>query len=159
MCVTSRVPPLGDLVHNPGMCPDWESNWWPLSCRPALNPLNHTSQSSFLPLIFFFWGCVKKETLCSSVVIQLSCEAALAAGSSPARQLYCAAQWSALLCSGLLSAVPVCSAVLWSAPFLASLPWPGLWSCQISPKFQLRQENMVFSHWWKGKVCSSRNGF
>ena len=25
--VASRVPPTSDLAHNPGMCPDWESNW------------------------------------------------------------------------------------------------------------------------------------
>ena len=25
--VASRVPPTGDLARNPGMCPDWESNW------------------------------------------------------------------------------------------------------------------------------------
>ena len=25
--VASRAPPAGDLAHNPGMCPDWESNW------------------------------------------------------------------------------------------------------------------------------------
>ena len=25
--VASRAPPTVDLVHNPGMCPDWESNW------------------------------------------------------------------------------------------------------------------------------------
>ena len=24
--VASRVPPTGDLGHNPGMCPHWESN-------------------------------------------------------------------------------------------------------------------------------------
>ena len=24
--VASTVPPTGDLAHNPGMCPDWESN-------------------------------------------------------------------------------------------------------------------------------------
>ena len=24
--VASHVPPTGDLAHNPGMCPDWESN-------------------------------------------------------------------------------------------------------------------------------------
>ena len=29
-CVAaSRVPPTGDLVRNPGMCPDWELNWQP----------------------------------------------------------------------------------------------------------------------------------
>ena len=27
--VASRVPPTGNLAHNPGMCPDWESNWRP----------------------------------------------------------------------------------------------------------------------------------
>ena len=26
-CVVAfHVPPTGDLAHNPGMCPDWESN-------------------------------------------------------------------------------------------------------------------------------------
>ena len=24
--VASPVPPTGDLAHNPGVCPDWESN-------------------------------------------------------------------------------------------------------------------------------------
>ena len=25
--VGSCTPPTGDLAHNPGVCPDWESNW------------------------------------------------------------------------------------------------------------------------------------
>ena len=25
--VTSRMPPVGDLARNPGMCPDWVLNW------------------------------------------------------------------------------------------------------------------------------------
>ena len=25
--VASHAPPVGDLFCNPGMCPDWESNW------------------------------------------------------------------------------------------------------------------------------------
>ena len=25
--VASCTPPTGDLVHNPDMYPDWESNW------------------------------------------------------------------------------------------------------------------------------------
>ena len=37
-------PATGDLAHNPGMCPDWESNCNPLIRRPALSPLSHTSQ-------------------------------------------------------------------------------------------------------------------
>ena len=24
--VASHTPPIGDLAHNPGVCPDWESN-------------------------------------------------------------------------------------------------------------------------------------
>ena len=30
--VASSMPPAGDLAHNPGMCPDWESNQWPFCC-------------------------------------------------------------------------------------------------------------------------------
>ena len=29
--VASCTPPPGDLAGNPGMCPDWELNWWPFS--------------------------------------------------------------------------------------------------------------------------------
>ena len=44
-CVAaSHAPPTGDLAHNPGMCPDWELNRWPLVYRPVLNPLSYTSQ-------------------------------------------------------------------------------------------------------------------
>ena len=33
-CVTaSCAPPNGDLAHNPGMCPDWESNRPPLGLQ------------------------------------------------------------------------------------------------------------------------------
>ena len=46
-CVVAlSVPPLGDLGPNPGICPHWESTSDPLVCRPALNPLSHTSQGS-----------------------------------------------------------------------------------------------------------------
>ena len=31
--VASHTPPTGDLAHNPGMCPDWESNQWPFSLQ------------------------------------------------------------------------------------------------------------------------------
>ena len=27
------APPTGDLAHNPGMCPDWELNWWPFGSQ------------------------------------------------------------------------------------------------------------------------------
>ena len=31
MCGCLSCPPTGDLAHNPGMCPDWESNQGPLA--------------------------------------------------------------------------------------------------------------------------------
>ena len=34
--VVSHIPPAGDLVHNPNMCPDWDSNRDPVVRRPAL---------------------------------------------------------------------------------------------------------------------------
>ena len=38
--VASRAPPMVDLACNPGMCPDWESNWQPFGSQPALNLLS-----------------------------------------------------------------------------------------------------------------------
>ena len=47
--VASHVPPIGDLAHNPGMCPDWGLNQHPLA-------LSHTSQGDtcFFNLTFPF---------------------------------------------------------------------------------------------------------
>ena len=49
-CVlASHMPPTGDLAHNPGMCPDWKSNWRPFDSQAVLNALSYTSQGySFL---------------------------------------------------------------------------------------------------------------
>ena len=33
--VASRMPPTGDLTHNPGMCPDWESNLQPFASQSS----------------------------------------------------------------------------------------------------------------------------
>ena len=33
--VASPTPPTGDLVHNPGMCPDWESNQQPFGSQAS----------------------------------------------------------------------------------------------------------------------------
>ena len=33
--VASHTPPTGDLAHNPGMCPDWESNRWPCDLQAS----------------------------------------------------------------------------------------------------------------------------
>ena len=31
--VASHMPPTEDLACNSGMCPDWESNWWPFGSQ------------------------------------------------------------------------------------------------------------------------------
>ena len=46
--VASPVPCTGDLAHNPGMCPDWESNWQLSGLQPTLNPVSYTSQGSLV---------------------------------------------------------------------------------------------------------------
>ena len=33
--VASRASPTGDLAHNPGMCPDWESNQRPFGLQTS----------------------------------------------------------------------------------------------------------------------------
>ena len=44
--VASHVAPTRDLAHNPGICPDNESNLRPFGSQPTLNPLSYTSQGS-----------------------------------------------------------------------------------------------------------------
>ena len=36
--VASCTPPTGDLAQNPGMCPDWESNGFPLGLWDNAQP-------------------------------------------------------------------------------------------------------------------------
>ena len=33
MCGCLLWGPTGDLAHNPGLSPDWESNWWPFGLQ------------------------------------------------------------------------------------------------------------------------------
>ena len=33
--VACHAPATGDLAHNPGMCPDWESNWRPFGSQSS----------------------------------------------------------------------------------------------------------------------------
>ena len=33
MCLLFKHPLLGTWSHNPGMCPDWESNWRPFGSQ------------------------------------------------------------------------------------------------------------------------------
>ena len=44
MCGCLSHAPKWDPTCNPGMCPDWEWNWWPFVHRSVLNPLSHSSQ-------------------------------------------------------------------------------------------------------------------
>ena len=40
-CVVAfHMPPTGDLAHNPGMCPDWESNLRLFGLQPVLHPVS-----------------------------------------------------------------------------------------------------------------------
>ena len=47
--VASCTPHIGDLIHNPGMCPDWESNWRPFGSQTV-------TQSSEPHQSGLFWG-------------------------------------------------------------------------------------------------------
>ena len=74
-------PSPGDLAHNPGMCPDWESNWWPFGSQaftqsielpqpgpfisvwvllPGICPFHWYSLSFFLRKILFTFQTERK---------------------------------------------------------------------------------------------------
>ena len=36
MCDCLSHSPTGDLAHNPGLCPDWESNWLPFGLQVSI---------------------------------------------------------------------------------------------------------------------------
>ena len=44
------MAPTRDLACNPGMCPDWESNWQPFGLQPMLNPMSYASQGTYAVL-------------------------------------------------------------------------------------------------------------
>ena len=51
-CVVAfHTPPTGDLVHNPGMCPDWESNQWP--CALQSGAQSTEPHQSGISVLFF----------------------------------------------------------------------------------------------------------
>ena len=49
--VASCALHTGDLARNPGMCPDWDLNWWSSGSQPTLNPLSYTSQGMYYYLV------------------------------------------------------------------------------------------------------------
>ena len=54
--LASLTPPTGDLAHNPGMCPDWESNWQPFGSEAgtqSTEPRQPGQKHNFLNLPFF----------------------------------------------------------------------------------------------------------
>ena len=55
-CVVAfRAPPSGDLAHNPGKCPDWESNWRPFSSQASTQPTEpHQSGINSIISLFIF---------------------------------------------------------------------------------------------------------
>ena len=44
--VASRMPPARDLAHNPGMCPDWESNQRPFGSQAGAQPTRAISATA-----------------------------------------------------------------------------------------------------------------
>ena len=57
--VASHTPSTGDLAHNPGMCPDWESNLWPFgsqACTQSTEPHQPGLFSSLPPSLLSFFS-------------------------------------------------------------------------------------------------------
>ena len=80
--VASLTAPTGDLAHNPGLCPDWESNWWPFglqagtqSTEPCQSQLKFTSillcREGCLMLIFTMKPIKRNGRFINSLVIGL----------------------------------------------------------------------------------------
>ena len=53
--VASHVPPAGDLARNPGMCPDWESNWRPFGSQAGTQSTEPHQPVQNLRN-FYFWN-------------------------------------------------------------------------------------------------------
>ena len=52
--VASHAPPTGDLAHNPGMCPDWESNRQPFGSQAGAQS-TELHQPGFIFTLFYFF--------------------------------------------------------------------------------------------------------
>ena len=78
--VASHMAPTGDLAHNPGMCPDRESNRQPFDSQPTFNPLSYTSQSNIYTFIVFHFlfhlhprvNSVRSGSLCLFCLLEYS---------------------------------------------------------------------------------------
>ena len=56
--VASRTPPTGDVAHNPGMCPDWQSNQRPFGSQVGTQSTeqHHPGEQDHIYLTES-WGC------------------------------------------------------------------------------------------------------
>ena len=61
--VATRTPPAGDLACNPGICPDWELNWWPFGSQTCTQSTERYHSGLvyviFIWQLFLFSGAVK----------------------------------------------------------------------------------------------------
>ena len=48
------MPPTGDLAHNLGMCPDWESNLWLFASQAGTQPTEPHKQGQGGHFILLF---------------------------------------------------------------------------------------------------------
>ena len=55
--VASCTPPTGDLAHNPGMCPDWESNLWFFALQSSAQSTEPAQPGLWLALIYMGQCC------------------------------------------------------------------------------------------------------
>ena len=71
--VASHAPPTGDLAHNPGMCPDWESNRQPFGSQ-ASTESTEAHQPGVIPHYFlhFSWHLVHRKELSSKTNVHLA---------------------------------------------------------------------------------------
>ena len=73
MCGVSHVAPTGDLVCNPGKCPNWESDWRPFGLQagtqstelyqPGWEEARLLATSSHVTLLPCLW--LKQDSICS----------------------------------------------------------------------------------------------
>ena len=73
--VASPTPPTGDLVCNPGMCPDWESNWWPFSLQASIQSTEpqQPGLKYFFMLVSAFWDTALQFCVTSASQISDFC--------------------------------------------------------------------------------------
>ena len=61
--VASLSRPTGDLAHNPGMCPDWESNQWPFGSQACAQSTELHQPGLYFNFIYhgLFLSWIKKK--------------------------------------------------------------------------------------------------